>query len=168
MCGFITDTPPEHFSAANDGNGKIIDTTGKPQYTHGVMEYKIDSTSKPTPPTFVFCIDISSTSIMNGFFYQVVQSIKQCLDSFPYPEETSLCFVTFDNQAVQFYHLPLDPNAEPTVFSMGDLDDPFIPFPRESLMVNLQNDRERIDAFTDKLVTLYYTETRKYLPNQTC
>ena len=97
MCGFITDTPPEHFSAANDGNGKIIDTTGKPQYTHGVMEYKIDSTSKPTPPTFVFCIDISSTSIMNGFFYQVVQSIKQCLDSFPYPEETSLCFVTFDN-----------------------------------------------------------------------
>lgn len=44
MCGFITDTPPEHFSAANDGNGKIIDTTGKPQYTHGVMEYKIDST----------------------------------------------------------------------------------------------------------------------------
>lgn len=101
------------------------------------MEYKIDSSSKPTPPTYVFCIDISSTSIMNGFFYQVVQSIKQCLDSFPYPEETSLCFVTFDNQAVQFYHLPLDPNAEPSVFIMSDLDDPFIPFPREGLMVNL-------------------------------
>jgi hypothetical protein len=99
MCGFVTNTPAEHFSVANS-DGKIANPIGKPQYTHGVMEYKIDTMSKPTTPTYVFCIDISSTSIMNGFFYQVVQSIKQCLDSFPYPEETSLCFVTFDNQAV--------------------------------------------------------------------
>jgi hypothetical protein len=71
--------------------------------------------------------------------------------------------VTFD-QSMQFYHLPIDPNAEPSVFWVSDVDDPFVPFPREGLMVNVKDDRERIDAFLEKLVALYYTEARKNLP----
>jgi len=30
MCGFTTDTPAEHFSVANDGDGKIANPVGLP------------------------------------------------------------------------------------------------------------------------------------------
>jgi len=30
MCGFTTDTPAEHFSVANDGDGKIANPIGLP------------------------------------------------------------------------------------------------------------------------------------------
>ena len=38
---------------------------------------------------------------------------------------------------------------------VADIDDPFAPAPRERLMVNAVQDRERIDAFLDKLLTMY-------------
>jgi len=43
---------------------------------------------------------------------------------------------------------------------VGDVDDPFVPYPKEGLMLNLVEDRERIDTFLDKLITMYYTDTR--------
>ena len=83
----------------------------------------------PVSPTYVFCMDISSTAIMNGFFHQSVLSIKQCLDYFQNAEKTEICFVTYD-QSIQFYNVPLDPNAEPTIYWAGDVDDPFVPLPK--------------------------------------
>jgi len=35
-------------------------------------------------------------------------------------------------------------------------------------MLNLRDDRERIDALLDKLITMYHVESRKNLPLQTC
>jgi len=35
-------------------------------------------------------------------------------------------------------------------------------------MLNVKDDRERIDAFLDKIVSLYHSEARKKLPIQTC
>ena len=51
---------------------------------------------------------------------------------------------------------------------MSDLEDPFIPLPQEALMLNVKEDRERIDIFLDKLITMYYNESRGKLPFQTC
>jgi len=58
----------------------------------------------------------------------------------------------------------MDPNAEPSIFFVSDVDEPFVPYPKEGLMVNLKDDRERIDIFIDKLLGMYYTEARKNLP----
>ena len=74
-----------------------------------------------------------------------------------------MCVATFD-QAIQFYNVPFDPNAEPSVYWVSDVDDPFVPYPKQGLMLNLKEDRERIDAFLDKLVALYYIDSRKNLP----
>jgi hypothetical protein len=65
---------------------------------------------------------------MNGFFYQSVTTIKQCLDYFPNADQTSVTFVTFD-QAIQFYRIPLDENAEPSIYWVNDVEDPFYPLP---------------------------------------
>jgi hypothetical protein len=44
-----------------------------------------------------------------------------------------------------------DPNGEPTILWVGDVYDPFIPFPKERLILKLEDDREKIDIFLDKL-----------------
>ena len=31
---------------------------------------------------------------------------------------------------MQFYNIPVDPNADPTIYWVGDVDDPFVPLPR--------------------------------------
>ena len=96
-----------------------------------------------------------------------MSTIKQCLDYFPNPEATELCVATFD-QSLQFYNLALDPNAEPTILWVGDVEDPFVPYPREGLMLNVVSDRERIDVFLDKLINMYQIDQRKNSPIATC
>lgn len=45
---------------------------------------------------------------------------------------------------------------------VGEIIDPFIPYPREKLMLNLVRDRERIDIFLDKLINMHHLEQKKY------
>jgi Sec23/Sec24 trunk domain len=51
---------------------------------------------------------------------------------------------------------------------VGDVQDPFIPFPREKLLLNLVKDRERIDVFLDKLVAMHQVDAKKYQPPFLC
>lgn len=39
---------------------------------------------------------------------------------------------------IHFYNMPTDPNGEPTILWVGDVYDPFIPFPKEKLILNLE------------------------------
>jgi Sec23/Sec24 trunk domain len=79
------------------------------------------------------------------------------LDYFQNPDQTTVCFLTYDVN-IHFYNLPTDPNGEPTILWVGDVNDPFVPYPREKLMLKVVEDREKIDIFLDKLVTLHYPE----------
>jgi len=64
--------------------------------------------------------------------------------------------------------MPLDPNADPTILHVNDILDPFAPGPRDRLMLNLKEDRERIEALLDKLLAIYNLDSRKNLPIQIC
>jgi Sec23/Sec24 trunk domain len=90
-----------------------------------------------------------------------VQSVKMCLDYMPHPEGTQLCFITYDVN-VHFYSLPMNQECEPTILWVSDIQDPFVPLPREKLMFRLLEDRERIDIFLDKLLNLHTPENKKY------
>lgn len=57
--------------------------------------------------------------------------------------------------------MPSDPNGEPTVLWIGDITDPFVPYPKDKLMLKLVEDREKIDIFLDKLLTFFNPEQRK-------
>ena len=54
------------------------------------------------------------------------------------------------------------------ILCLSDIDDPFAPLPFLNLSLNLKIDRDRIDAFLDKLLALYYCDSRKNLPISTC
>jgi hypothetical protein len=69
---------------------------------------------------------------------------------------------------IHFYSLSHDPNAEPTIVYVGDLNDPFIPLPKEKLMLKLVDDREKIDIFLDKLLNLHTQEHKKYQSPHLC
>ena len=85
------------------------------------------------------------------------------LDYFVNPEQTSICFLTFDVN-IHFYNLPQDPNGEPTILWVGDIDSPFVPYPKEKLMLKVVEDREKIDIFLDKLVNIHSLEQKKHMP----
>lgn len=166
LCGTMTDVDGSHFGPVNE-KGKRFDGVQHPEFKYGTFEYQINNFETfPKQPSFVFCLDISKTSIDNGFFAKTIESIKLCLDYFPNPD-TELCFMTFD-KCIQYYDVPMDPNGEPTILWVGETQDPFVPFPREKLMLNVTADRERIDAFLDKLITMYHFGERKNVPNQSC
>ena len=162
LCRTVSDVPSEHYGPINQ-MGKREDREYHPEYFMGTFEYKLADNYIDTPPVkprYVFCLDISATAIINGFFYQAISTIKQCLDFFQNPEETEVCFCTYD-QAIQFYGIAQDPNDEPKIYWVGDVEDPFAPCPASTLMLSLVEDRERIDAFIDRLVLMYHIEDRK-------
>ena len=45
---------------------------------------------------------------------------------------------------------------------VGDIADPFIPLPKEKLMLKLVDDREKIDIFLDKLLNFHTMEHKKF------
>ena len=108
----------------------------------------------------MFVIDVSQFSHPIGFFPQVVQSIKMTLDYFQNAENTSVCFITYDVN-IQFYTIPLS-GGEPTLLWVADITDPFVPLPKSKLMLNLVEDRERIDTFLDKLLVMHTPDHKKY------
>mmetsp|Transcript_19420 Transcript_19420/g.29838 ORF Transcript_19420/g.29838 Transcript_19420/m.29838 type:complete len:271 (+) Transcript_19420:785-1597(+) len=175
LCGNVSLVPPELQGPINIDNGSRQDTDLNPQYSSGTFEFKLwDSTCFPeeykssvSQPHFVFCIDIGPQAIMNGFFYTTITTIKSCLDYFPYPASTNLTLMTYDS-ALQFYVMPQDETKEPSIFIVTDVEDPFVPYPLEKLMLNVELDRERISALLDKLIEMYYTESRKIMQIQTC
>lgn len=75
--------------------------------------------------------------------------------------------MTFDVN-IHFYSLPSHSAGEPTVLWIGDIQDPFVPLPKEKLLLKLVEDRERIDAFLDKLLTLHTPDHKKYQPPFLC
>lgn len=47
---------------------------------------------------------------------------------------------------------------------MGDVEDPFVPFPKEKLLFNVVNDREQIDYLIDKISTVQLTQKQGITP----
>jgi hypothetical protein len=74
-----------------------------------------------------------------------------------------VCFLTYDVN-IHFYNMPQDPNGEPTILWVGDINDPFVPFPKEKLMMKVVEEREKIDIFLDKLLTFHNVEQKKNMP----
>jgi len=88
LCNHEQDVPAEHYGTI-DEMGHRTDGEQNPQYQYGAYEFIMSEDwveTQPVLPAFVFCVDVSSTAIINGFFGHTIQTIKQCLDYFPNPE----------------------------------------------------------------------------------
>ena len=161
FCTFVNDVPVNYQSALNEC-GQRRDKEQRSELQLGAYEFKAPQSycaRKPLMPTYVFVIDVSQFSLPIGFFQQVVQSIKMSLDYLANPEHTQLCIITYDTN-IHFYHLSQDVNGEPNILWVSDVQDPFVPLPKDKLMLNLANDRERIDIFLDKLLLIHNTQDK--------
>lgn len=113
---------------------------------------------------FVFAVDTSLHSFESGLLHHTLSSIKSCLDSVIYPELTFVCLVTYDS-SVQFYSLPLDESAQPTVLIVSDITNPFVPLPFSKLMLNVGSEKDRLNSLIDRVYNQYtpdhYTQSRQ-------
>ena len=115
------------------------------------------SIREPLKPTYVFMLDCSIQAYETGFLHQSLQSIKSCLDTLTQPEITRVCLATYD-VTIQFYVMANDPNGEPQILQIGDINDPYIPLPASNLLMNVAEDGERIHALLDKIYNMYGEE----------
>ena len=115
----------------------------------------------------MFLVDVSMNSHSVGLFQQVVQSIRAAIDYIPNPENSDIAIITFD-VTVHYYVMPEDPKNDPSILIQSEVNDPFAPFPREKLLLNLHKDAEKISLLLEKLPTMQTVDTAKTLPNGLC
>jgi len=99
--------------------GSRVDAGNKPEYIKGMYEFKAPAsydTEKWKHQTFYFVIDVSSSSIQNGFVPQILASIKNSLDYFSVPGNTNIGFITY-NTSIHYYSWQSETSSEPFVIS---------------------------------------------------
>ena len=67
---------------------------------------------------------------------------------------TKICIVTYD-ATITFYNV--SSTGEIALLHVGDVENPFIPLPHNKLLMDLTDDRERIDALIDKISAMWGT-----------
>lgn len=153
LCKVASEVPSHYYCALNE-HGFRVDRDSRPELRYGMYDINapvvMASQSKKLSYNFVFAIDTSLHAFESGFLHHTLSSIKSCLESFLYPDLTWISIVTFDS-SIHFFTLPKDENSEPTILNVGDINDPFSPLPFSRLMLNVQQDKERISGLIDRI-----------------
>ncbi|KAF4714407.1 hypothetical protein FOZ63_007328 [Perkinsus olseni] len=89
----------------------------------------------PVPPVYVFCFEKSYTAISTGLVRVAANAIKDALPNLP--ERSQIALMTFDDKSVSIFDLQ---SANGTEYVISDVDDPFLPKPMDSLLVNVFDD----------------------------
>ena len=63
-----------------------------------------------------------------------------------------MCILTYDT-SLTFYNLIS--SGEVQLLHVGDVDDPFVPLPLSKIMMDVLQDRERLDIVIDKIYNMY-------------
>ncbi|OMJ77443.1 hypothetical protein SteCoe_22962 [Stentor coeruleus] len=141
ICGLSLDIPEIY----------IRDRASKPELYAGTYDFiaPADYSNRPTQiPLFLFVVDVSAPALQLRIIHQVVASIRNILDSLPYPDKTLIGIITFDN-SIQIYKIAA--NGELIEIVMTDLDDPFISESVSGCCYNAESDRDKFDALLYKL-----------------
>lgn len=110
----------------------------------------------PQPPVFLFVIDVSSSAVKSGAVLTSVEGIMASIDKIPNEtERTKIGFITVD-QAVHFYTLV---DNEPTMLTVSDFDDMYLPRPATDLLVNLKEARMIVDDLLERMKTMHNTNS---------
>ncbi|ETV97794.1 hypothetical protein, variant [Aphanomyces invadans] len=150
LCGVSNDVSGNYFCHLGP-DGLRQDKDERPELRSGSVEIVASSEymmRPPTPPVYVFVIDVSAQAVASGMLAVATDTIKHELDNLPGAPRTRVGFITFDN-AVHFYNLKAGLNS-PQMMVVPDINELFIPIPDE-LLVNLSDSRELVEALLDML-----------------
>lgn len=164
MCGFANEVPQEYFCNL-DMSGRRMDLDERPELRFGTCEFKVPKEywvkeTAPKPLSFVFCIDVSWTSIESGMLAVAVKALKETL----YGESDAggirvglhpgarIGIMTYD-RSVHFYNLTstLD---QAQMLVVPDINDMFVPM-SEGFLVDPTASRSVIEGLLDSLPALF-------------
>ncbi|XP_015976506.2 protein transport protein Sec24C isoform X1 [Rousettus aegyptiacus] len=166
FCSCINDVPPQYFQHL-DHTGKRVDAYDRPELSLGSYEFlaTVDyckNNKFPSPPAFIFMIDVSYNAIRSGLVGLLCEELKSLLDFLPREggaEESAVRvgFVTY-NKVLHFYNVKSS-LAQPQMMVVSDVADMFVPL-LDGFLVNVNESRAVITSLLDQIPEMF-ADTRE-------
>ncbi|XP_032696054.1 protein transport protein Sec24C isoform X1 [Lontra canadensis] len=166
FCSCINDVPPQYFQHL-DHTGKRVDAYDRPELSLGSYEFlaTVDyckNNKFPSPPAFIFMIDVSYNAIRSGLVRLLCEELKSLIDFLPREggaEESAIRvgFVTY-NKVLHFYNVKSS-LAQPQMMVVSDVADMFVPL-LDGFLVNVSESRAVITSLLDQIPEMF-ADTRE-------
>ncbi|NXQ63690.1 SC24C protein, partial [Anthoscopus minutus] len=166
FCSCVTEVPPHYFQHL-DHTGKRVDFYDRPELSLGSYEFlaTVDyckNNKFPSPPAFIFMIDVSYNAVKSGLVRLICEELKSLLDYLPREgnmEESAIRvgFVTY-NKVLHFYNVKSS-LAQPQMMVVSDVGDMFVPL-LDGFLVNVNESRTVIASLLDQIPEMF-ADTRE-------
>ncbi|NXF81023.1 SC24C protein, partial [Sclerurus mexicanus] len=166
FCSCVTEVPPHYFQHL-DHTGKRVDFYDRPELSLGSYEFlaTVDyckNNKFPSPPAFIFMIDVSYNAVKSGLLRLICEELKSLLDYLPREgnmEESAIRvgFVTY-NKVLHFYNVKSS-LAQPQMMVVSDVADMFLPL-LDGFLVNVNESRTVIASLLDQIPEMF-ADTRE-------
>jgi protein transport protein SEC24 len=127
LCAKSQEVTGDYFSSIN-GHGVRYDAALKPELQFDVVDFvpPNDIVFSSEAPAMIFVIDCSYLASSSGFLESILRALQENINALPL--ETEIAFIIF-NQAIHFVKFELSRNGSPSLITVADVDDPFVPDP---------------------------------------
>ncbi|XP_040420301.1 protein transport protein Sec24C isoform X3 [Cygnus olor] len=166
FCSCVTEVPSHYFQHL-DHTGKRVDFYDRPELSLGSYEFlaTVDyckNNKFPSPPAFIFMIDVSYNAVKSGLVRLICEELKSLLDYLPREgnvEESAIRvgFVTY-NKVLHFYNVKSS-LAQPQMMVVSDVADMFVPL-LDGFLVNVNESRTVIISLLDQIPEMF-ADTRE-------
>ncbi|XP_065058870.1 protein transport protein Sec24C-like [Rhopilema esculentum] len=166
ICSHSSEVPQEYFCHL-DHQGRRVDVYERAELCFGSYEFVATTDyckdeKFPSPPAFIFMIDVSYQSIQCGMVKRLTKELHTILDNLPKETgmEESLIkvgFVTYSS-SLHFYNVK-DNLAQPQMMVVSDINDVFVPLV-DGFLVDVKKAKVIVDSLLDMIPDLF-SETRE-------
>ncbi|XP_027025074.1 protein transport protein Sec24D isoform X1 [Tachysurus fulvidraco] len=164
QCGFcscVNEVPVQYFQHL-DHMGRRVDAYERPELSLGSYEFlaTLDyckNNKPPSPPAYIFMIDVSYNNIKSGLVKLICEELKTLLERLPKEEgaESSAIrvgFVTY-HKILHFYNVK-SALAQPQMMVVSDVAEMFVPL-LDGFLVNFQESRAVINNLLSQIPDMF-------------
>ncbi|KAK3546476.1 hypothetical protein QTP70_026325 [Hemibagrus guttatus] len=164
QCGFcncVNEVPVQYFQHL-DHMGRRVDAYERPELSLGSYEFlaTLDyckNNKLPSPPAYIFMIDVSYNNIKSGLVKLICEELKTLLERLPKEEGAErsairVGFVTY-NKILHFYNVK-SALAQPQMMVVSDVADMFVPL-LDGFLVNFQESRAVINNLLSQIPDMF-------------
>jgi len=166
ICSHSSEVPQEYFCHL-DHQGRRVDMYERPELCFGSYEFIATTdyckdSKLPSPPAFIFMIDVSYQSMQQGMVKILANELMTLLDKLPCDVgmDESLIkvgFVTYNTQ-LHFYNVK-ENLAQPQMMVVTDLEDTFVPL-QDGFLVSYKESKAVVDSLLELLPDMF-ADTRE-------
>ncbi|KRX02234.1 Zinc finger, Sec23/Sec24-type [Pseudocohnilembus persalinus] len=145
---------PNDFYAPLDDYRQRTDKFDRPELHKGIYDFlapKQYVQRKCESVCLMVCLEMSPAALQSGVYTQALNSLQASLDYMPAPEFTNIAIMTYD-RFLNFYQIPKTLDQELGLIIVSDLDDPYCPLSKQSIYMNVQNDKDKINYLIESLL----------------